>query len=128
MKACWGWGRGRDGQTILGAGVATDFAAFHTSLSQARPHFCPHLVQALPDRMCGREVKRRALDGLDLASRNQGGIYRKVMIPIVDGELMPEDAATAVARQVEVGVLCNVDCRAAVDAKGGVQRGEGEGG
>ena len=42
------------------------------------------------------------------------------MIPVVDGELMPEDAAAAVTSQVEVGVLRDVDCRAAVGSRGGV--------
>lgn len=92
--------------------------------SQACPAFRPHLVDALADRMRGREVKCRALDWLDLASGNQGGIYRKVMIPVVDGELMPEDAAAGVASQVEIGVLRDVDCRAAVGGRREEQRGK----
>ena len=78
-------------------------------------------VDARADRGRLAEVERRAVDGCELAGRNQPCIHRRVAIG-VERQDMSEDVAAPFAGKIEVAVLRQVDRRRLVGRRVVVHR------
>ena len=74
-------------------------------------------VDSLADRMRSAEIERSALDAAQLAGRDEAFVDRRELVS-VDRHLVAEDIAFTRAREVEIGMVGQVDDRVLVGCGG----------